>query len=262
MCRAMIYCFSGTGNSLHAAMGIAERLKPAKIVSMRCDPATFPAVQAEVIGFVFPVYHWTMPALVRAFIEKLPLRRDAYIFGVASCGGLAVNALNDFAALMRGKGAAASYTRVHYNVAGYVAAYEPFPPPEKQLPKAEAELEVIAEEISRGVRNTPPAQTVGKELMRRLERPFVKALPTKDKGFCVSGDCVSCGLCARICMAHNITMENGRPAFRHQCAQCMACVVFCPKGAINYRDKTQTRTKYHHPAVTAGMLAMDTMDFF
>ncbi|MDR3121471.1 MAG: flavodoxin, partial [Clostridiales bacterium] len=35
------------------------------------------------------------------------------------------------------------------------------------------------------------------------------------------------------------------------CEQCMACIQFCPKRAINYRDKTQKRKRYHHPDITA-----------
>ena len=43
MGETRIYYFSGSGNSLHAAMEIAERIKPAKIISMRNDPAAVSA---------------------------------------------------------------------------------------------------------------------------------------------------------------------------------------------------------------------------
>lgn len=146
-------------------------------------------------------------------------------------------------------------------MASYVAMYEPFPEPERQLPKAAAELEEIAGDITRRTVNEPVRKSVGKEIMRCIQKPFVKALPKKDRGFTVSEDCVSCGICTGVCPAGNITREDGKPIFLHHCTQCMSCIVFCPRQAINYKNKTQNRTKYHHPAVTAAMMAENEMDF-
>lgn len=261
MKRAMIYYFSGTGNCLNAAIEIAKKIKPAQIISMRCNPKDFPASKAERIGFIFPVYHWSLPEHAKRFIRHLSINPDAYLFAVASCGGLPVNALNDFAAILAQKGAAVSYSKVHHNVASYVAAYEPFPAPEKQLPKAAAELEIIAADICAKRCNEPVKKTIGKNMMRLIELPFVTALPAKDKGFFVNQDCISCGLCSRICTPKNIVMENGKPKFLHHCAQCMACIVFCPKQAIHYKNRTHKRTKYHHPNIKAEMMVRDTMEF-
>ena len=121
-----------------------------------------------------------------------------------------MNALNDFSQILKKKGARVSYSGVHNNVASYVAMYEPFPEPERQLPKAAAELEEIAGDITRRTVNEPVRKSVGKEIMRCIQKPFVKALPKKDRGFTVSEDCVSCGICTGVCPAGNITrrMEN------------------------------------------------------
>lgn len=257
----LIYYFSGAGNSLYAATEIAKQIKPAKIISMGCDPMDFPAVDADVIGFVFPVYHWSMPGFVKSFIERLSINPGAYIFAVASCAGLPENALNDFNKIILAKGAMVSYSKVHNNVASYVAMYEPFPNPEKTLPKSAEELKIISDEISNKIYNEPWKKTLLKEIKRLVQIPFVRKLPTMDKGFCVSKDCNSCGLCSRVCSPKNIVMANGTPVFQHHCAQCMACVVFCPKKALNYKNKTQTRTKYHHPNVTAKMMTTESMEF-
>ena len=66
-----IYYFTGTGNSMRAARVIANRLGHTEIVSMRADPAEYPATDCEIVGFVFPVYHWTMPAPAVSFVENL-----------------------------------------------------------------------------------------------------------------------------------------------------------------------------------------------
>lgn len=261
MSRNLIYYFSGTGNSLHAAMEIARNCGDTTIFSMRCSEDEIPAIDADVIGFVFPVYHWTMPRAVKDFISCLQINTGAYIFGIASCGGLSVNTLNDLSMLLESKGAKLSYAKAHNNVASYVAAYEPFPHPKKQLPKAEAELAAIIKDIQNRISNKIPKKTLLKEFMRLLEAPFMKVLPLKDKGFHVSNKCISCALCSKICIMNNIDMVGERPNFKHNCAQCMGCLVYCPVHGINYKNKTQNRTKYHHPKISAKELIKNEIYF-
>lgn len=78
--KNVIYYFTGTGNSLRAAQIIAERLGDTEIISMRCDPKDVPSEDAERIGFVFPVHHWTMPEYAIHFVERVKLNPKAYIF--------------------------------------------------------------------------------------------------------------------------------------------------------------------------------------
>lgn len=49
-----------------------------------------------------------------------------------------------------------------------------------------------------------------------------------------SDRCVSCGLCARVCPAAVITMEDGAPTIhsRRQCMECWHCAAVCPRQAI------------------------------
>lgn len=69
--KKVIYYFTGTGNSMRAAKVIAARLKDTDIISMRCNPKDVSAVDADIVGFVFPVYHWTMPAPAVSFVENV-----------------------------------------------------------------------------------------------------------------------------------------------------------------------------------------------
>jgi flavodoxin len=54
----VIYCFSGTGNSLRAAMKIAERIGGAEVITVRGVPENGFAENASVVGFICPVYEW------------------------------------------------------------------------------------------------------------------------------------------------------------------------------------------------------------
>ena len=86
--------------------------------------------------------------------------------------------------------------------------------------------------------------------MAVIHGPFIKSLVNKDKGFNVSEACNGCETCSKVCPVGNIQMQEGKPIFLHHCEQCVACVQWCPQQAINFKNKTQKRGRYHHPDIT------------
>ncbi len=245
-----IYYFSGTGNSLHATKKIATTLEGmTEIVSMRTRPMDHPADTADSIGFVFPVYDWSLPGYVADFIKSLKINTGAYIYCVATCGSSAMQTLYDFKLLIEEKNAKVSYAGVNHTVGNYVCSYEPTSI--KRLPRADRELDRIIADIRNRKRKTIKYNPFFAFLRKTVAIKMIQELPEKDRGYHVSDSCTSCGLCEKICAAQNITMENGKPVFHHQCLQCMACIAYCPRLAIDYEDKTQKRTKYHHPDIKA-----------
>ncbi|SMB96326.1 4Fe-4S ferredoxin iron-sulfur binding domain-containing protein [Desulfonispora thiosulfatigenes DSM 11270] len=261
MSKNIIYYFSGTGNSLNVAIEIAKELKNTRVIPMRGDPQEVPALDADIIGFTFPVHHWCLPKHAKEFIEKLEINNKAYIFAVATSGGLPVNVLVDFKKIIAKKGAKVSYSKAHITMSSYVAVYEPYLEKKRTLAGVREDLKEIVKEVSQKICNKEPKKTIGKEFLRLFEKYLTGSLYEQDKNFNVNEDCNSCKLCERICMSHNIEMKNGIPEFKHDCSQCMSCIVFCPKYSINYGDKTQNRTKYHHPNITANQMLADYLDF-
>jgi len=69
-------------------------------------------------------------------------------------------------------------------------------------------------------------------------------------------------------------MNNNHPTFHHKCIGCNACVVYCPKKAIQFKTPEaylkldnmitrklglpKKRKRYHHPNITAQDLMKDT----
>ncbi len=256
--KNVIYYFTGTGNSLRAAQVIAEYLGDTEIISMRCDPNDVPALDAERIGFAFPVYHWTMPEHAIHFVEQVKLNPNAYIFAVSLPGVINGGSQDKLAELLQKKQGALAYGKTVYSVANYVAIYPPFPNPAKRVPKTEAQLAVIAQDIAAKTQNKhPKANALTRWLAPRMMQKFIEHCPSNDKYFSVWDDCISCGLCAKVCPSHNISFENGKPTFLHQCSQCMACIAFCPKQAINFPKYTRERKKYHNPNITVAEIIAD-----
>ena len=240
--KARIYYFTGTGNSMRAARVIAQTMGDTEIISMKVSPEEYPATDCDVVGFVYPVYHWTMPAPVAAFVEKLAVNPKAYVFVVTMPSFICGIACERLAEILAKKGAQISYGNIVHSVANYVIVYPPFPSAKLRVPATERKLKRIAADICQQKQRAYPRASAFIRCRReRIMTPYIELQKYADNPFTVSDQCISCGLCSRVCPCHNIVLENGRPTFQHHCANCMACVVSCPKRAIGYEIKGEDR---------------------
>lgn len=233
--KGRIYYFTGTGNSMRAVRVIAHKLENTEIISMRNNPQDVPASDCDVVGFVYPVYHWSAPAPAVTFVQQLEINPQAYVFVIAMPGLIGGIACERIAEILRERGIRVCYGSFVYSVANYALVYPPFPPAKFRVPQAEKKLKKIAQEISgRKEKEYPRAGKLIRWRRQRVMGPYLELQKYADEPFTVSEKCLSCGLCSRVCPCHNIVMENGRPSFQHHCTNCMACIVNCPVRAIGY----------------------------
>lgn len=75
--------------------------------------------------------------------------------------------------------------------------------------------------------------------------------PASDKNYRVMESCNSYSICEKICPVGNIEMNSGKPFWKNNCQQCMACIQYCPQEAIQYGDKTDNKKHYHNPYIRA-----------
>lgn len=270
----VIYYFSGTGNSLRAARIIAAEIGGAALISMRRDPREAAAPNAEVIGFVCPVYEWDVPKTVKSFIARLAVNPQAYTFMAATYIAIHGRCFETVDAALRAKGSRLDYGRALRCVASQCTAYEPFPPAKLMVPFMERKSRAIGKEIAvRKRRKYPAMSPVSKSLYPKMMVPFLNVQHEYDKGFYLSGACTGCGVCRKVCPCHNITFSGKRPVWNHMCEGCNACVVYCPTKAIQFKTPDayvkldnlitrklglpDSRTRYHNPYVTAKDLMKD-----
>lgn len=270
-----IYYFTGTGNSLRAAQVIAQTLGNTEIISMRCNPADVPSVDSCVIGFVFPIYHWTLTEAVYEFISKLEINPKAYIFAVSTLCRINGQAFEVLDELLKHKGASLQYAKRIFSVANLCVVYPPFPSERRMIPKMEHNLKIAANEIQNRRHNSYSKAGFLTRLFYPLMMPkYLTLLPLFDSGFSISENCVSCEICSKVCPKSNIAFINGNPEFLHRCSCCMACVSYCPTKAILYHYPPDLRVsldtfftrlmklpakrkRYHHPYITAQDLMLN-----
>lgn len=266
--KKIIYYFSGTGNSMRTAKIIAKEIGGAEIVSVRSSPKEVEAADADIIGFVCPVYEWDIPGTMKNFIEKLSINPNAYIFMVATYIFILGKSFETVEAILNSKGAQLNYGRALRCVASQCIAYNPFPSEKIMIPYSEKKAVKIGKEIKRNRRKAYPKMSpVTRRLYPKAITPYMNIEHEYDKGFYTSDACVGCEICSKVCPCRNITFDNNRPVWNHRCHGCNACVVYCPTKAIQFKTPEayvqlgtviskklglpQNRKRYHNPYINA-----------
>jgi ferredoxin len=166
---------------------------------------------------------------------------------VTTTGRYEGNTLRHIKKLLKRKGMTLNYAKALDMFSNYVIAYDMRDTVEEETKKSEIDFEPILRAIKNREINQVPGIKPIEEIAYRV---WIKLPSNIDKNYTVSDDCIKCGICEKVCPVGNIGLnEAGIPYFKHNCEQCMACIQFCPKKAINYKDKTQNRKRYTHPAI-------------
>lgn len=252
MSKNVIFCFSGTGNCLDIAKNIAKVLGDTDIVMMRRAPAITDVRACERVGFVFPCYAGGLPGDVEAFVRTLSVKPNPYTFGVVSYAGypgVGLAKINDIVPLDYTAGIS------HQSACIWLMPHTlmfPVLTPEKAQKRSEELAAAVGADV-KAFKKSDKAPAA--PFFNKIESSFwPKIAPKKAEDFSVSGKCIGCGQCARLCPKGNIKMVGGRPDFGTNCLQCLSCLQFCPRQAINIGAASVKRERWHNPNITADEL--------
>lgn len=252
--QTQIFYFSGTGNSLKVARDLAQGLGETELIPIPQALKQPPQATADRIGLVFPVYMFGLPLLVAEFCRRFEPSASATLFAVATCGGLAAGTLDQLRTLLGQRGLALSAGFVVTMPGNYIPLYGAQSAARQQKLFAAAKERVAG--IVRTIQSGQPARVeagtwFGRALGGWIYRHGSARIRASDRKFWVTDRCDSCGVCRRVCPVDNIVMTEGRPVWQHHCEQCVACLQWCPREAIQFGRRTEHRKRYRHPEATA-----------
>jgi ferredoxin/flavodoxin len=250
----IIFCFSGTGNSLVVARDIAERLGDTKIVliadAMKEERIDLPY---ERVGFVCPAYFGSLPPIIGRFAAKLDLSKAQYVFAVITAGAIHGGSFDSLGRLIAERGGCLNAGFPVQMPGNYIAMYGAWPARLQRFlyKKTKKKTAKIAQSIKekRTNRSCEENTKTSKPLTDRMSgyEKFAKDYRVTEK-------CTGCETCVKICPMRNITMVDGKPQFGENCERCMACIQWCPVKAIEYKNITAKRKQYRHPDVKSSDL--------
>lgn len=254
-----IYYFSGTGNSLSVAKKIQEKLGDAELIRITSKIRdNNPIMEADVHGFVFPVYGWGPPVIVEQFLKNMSVRNTGYVFAVATHAGGPGNTLQLFEKLIGKKGVAVNSAFDIRMPNNYVVGSNPSSKEEAQkiFDRTELKLTDVLKTITER-KNTPiPGDKFSGVLKTMIIHPlFTKSFNKQARKFSVSDNCTGCKTCEKLCPVGNIMFNGGKkPEWRQHCEFCLACINWCPEKAIQFGKATEGKNRYHHPEVNVSEL--------
>lgn len=249
----MIFYFSGTGNSLHAATEVAKSQGELPVsIARELDQGTleYQLKKNDLIGFVYPIYAWGPPKIVLDFIRKVKIHCEKpYVFSLCTCGANEGNATHVMQKVLHSKGLSldSAFSLVmpdNYVVGGDVCSGEKAAEILKNAEERMKAIITVIKERQTGVFELIPGSSpfIHTAVINSLFNRFARST----NKFFATDACTRCGLCEKICPVHSITVKE-KPIWSKECTQCLACINRCPAKAIQYGAHTADRGRYIFP---------------
>ncbi len=252
-----IYYFSGTGNSLSIARQLGNQINDkVNIIDLACFTEKKQIeINADAIGFVFPVYFQTIPDIVRNFIRKIRIKTKPYTFAIATCNAGPGHCLFTLSKTLNKIGLSLSSGFV-IDMPGNSLIVRDFTNPieiqKQRLFKSKEKLLEISNYINkRSLLKFDGNNEFKYYLQGFITGAFAKYIYKTPRKFRVTNKCIHCSACVRICPQKNIKLSSDKkPYWGRNCTQCLACFHWCPEKAIEIGTSTVNKQRYAHPEIS------------
>ena len=249
--KTTLFFYTGTGNSLWTTKILAEELNNTEIIFLSKVTDRI-VTDSDCIGLVFPVHIWGLPNEVIKFVDKLLADNTKYYFAIAVNAGQVAATLLQLEKLFKIKGITLSTGFSIVLPSNYIP-WGGAMPEEKQQERfinAKKKIKQIADIIKNKEKLPMEKGSLWQNvLFSYIYKLSFKHIPQMDNKFWVDEKCNGCKICEKVCNVHNIKLKDGKPVWQHKCEQCLACIQWCPKEAIQYGKKTTKYKRYHHPEI-------------
>jgi ferredoxin len=270
-----IYYYSGTGNSLHVAREMQQRIPEANLIPIiRLLHRDAIKTSADTVGFVFPNFCLTIPIPVYKFLHKADLASAGYIFAICTRGGSQTEAFEYMDEILAVQGKALN-ARLDINMPwNHCFGKENLPGTNKaeRIAHLEAQMQSLLDDFCQSVIAREPYLRkdagdyelsagmkwfdllVPKSLNYKAHETMYRSLVH----FSADSECNGCGICAKVCINEKIELMDKKPNWKEDvpCYACFACINYCPRKAIQVQSRFPIRSysevndRYHHKSVT------------
>lgn len=241
MKKAIIYVFSGTGNTQKACdlykaqfekNGVETTVfRLAKGFAGLPDPNDY-----DYVGIAYPIHGFNAPSIILDLAKQFPKTDKKEYFVLKTSGEpLKTNNISSIKmnTILRRKGYVAK-SEYHYVMPYNMIFRHTDTMSVKMLDALKVLAPLDAEEILQGKEHKLKKVPFGAFIawVVRIEQPAMKV---NGKFFKVDPDkCIKCGACAKNCPVGNIKIEeNGKFSFGNDCLMCTRCSFNCPTDAFN-----------------------------
>jgi len=244
----MILFFSGTGNSKYVAKVLSKRLNDDV-----CDLSEYTRQGSggyfnsdKPFVLVCPTYASYLPLCVIDVLKKSTFLGNKYFYLIMTCGSTFSSYGTNFKIKPILKKLGLTYKGIKQVVMpeNYITLY--FAPKQetanKIIDRSLVKINKISDKITE---NKNLFKISCPSVFTHVVNPIFYKTLVKDKPFYTTNECISCGKCEKICPLNNIKLENGRPIWKGNCTQCMACISTCPKTAIEYGKRSKGKRRYY-----------------
>lgn len=244
MKSAIIYYFSGTGNTELVANMIKEELTNYKynVSIMRIEDVLKKKLEINIetydlVGIGCQVIGFDVPNIVYNFINSIPKVSHKKVFIFRTAGGVAPINYNASKLMIRKfseKGYEVFYERIFSISSNWIDKFDDIII-KKLYATTTKKVAIMCREVVNDKRRMLKTGIGLKVLMQGVMLITRWIFPVIGKDLKVTKSCSHCELCIRNCPTSNIYESNGKIKFKFSCCGCMRCVYSCPKTAINYR---------------------------
>lgn len=239
----MIYYFSGTGNSEWVAKKLGKILQDrvVNIANQEQEKKNY-IKKGETVGFVFPIYAYSVPPIMMEFITQQQLPEDCFIYAVCTCEKEEGNALLQLSKRMK---LDSGYTILMPNNYTILIKADKKEVVKKKIEVAKDQIAKIADDIKNKKRIDIKGKFLGNMKTKVVAPLFHSMTKNAWKKFWVQDSCISCGICEKNCPKQCIDLKEGKPTWSEGCVQCLACFHRCPKESIQYGKHSLKAERYY-----------------
>ena len=240
----MVFYFTGTGNSLYIAKQLDSNVISIPQI-LKSDDLTF---SDERIGIVCPIYGHEMPAMVKEFIKKATFDTQ-YFYVILTYGKMHGGAADLAEKYIKSVGKKANYIHSIIMVDNFLPAFDMIEQM-KEDKHIDENLAKIKADIAEK-KNAKQKVTLKDKSVHTMYTKMVKNAPeTVWASYQITDDCIGCGICAKVCPAGCIKLEDQKAVNTGKnCQACYACVHACPRMAIQFdleRPEANPKARYRN----------------